>query len=50
MSPGVNTSNKACGETERVALDLIATKSLPGIDLFHTYKPCNAAAVGEQYT
>ena len=37
MSPGARISYKACGETARVALDLIATKSLPGINLFHTY-------------
>lgn len=36
MSPGVRTSKRACGETANEAFDLMATKSLLGIDLFHT--------------
>lgn len=45
MSPGVRTSNRACGETAKDAFDLIATKSLFGIDLFHTCRPHHKQAV-----
>lgn len=37
MSPGVSTSKTACCDAERTALDLIATKALPGTCRFHTY-------------